>query len=259
MAKGYALDNSWDRSRQRLSLLEQYLDPMTRRRMSALGLREGWQCLEVAAGGGSIASWLGKEVGATGGVLATDINVALLDTSRPANLRMQQHDILEDPLPESAFDLVHTRWLLHHLPNPEAAIHRMVSATRPGGWVLIEEVDFFPLHASASTAYRKFMSALANTLVEASGGDFFWARELPRIMAAMELDEVAAEGDFSIFRGGSLMAEFFSLTAEQMREPIVKAGTIDEADFDDALALLMSPEFWGFGGGGVSVWGRRRA
>ena len=52
------------------------------------------------------------------------------------------------------------------------------------------------------------------------------------------------------------MAEFFSLTAEQMREPIVNAGTMDEADFDDALALLMSPEFWGFGGAGVSVWGR---
>jgi hypothetical protein len=58
-------------------------------------------------------------------------------------------------------------------------------------------------------------------LVEALGGDFFWARELSRIMAAMELNEVAAEGDFSIFRGGSLMAEFFWLTAEQ-RERIVQ-------------------------------------
>jgi hypothetical protein len=65
-------------------------------------------------------------------------------------------------------------------------------------------------------------------LAPQSGGDFFWARELPRIMAAMELDEVAAEGNFSIFRGGSPMAEFFSLTAEQMREPIVKAGTMEE-------------------------------
>jgi len=29
---GYALDNSWERARHRLSLLEQYLDPMTKRR-----------------------------------------------------------------------------------------------------------------------------------------------------------------------------------------------------------------------------------
>ena len=29
---GYALDNSWERARRRLSLLEQYLDPMTKRR-----------------------------------------------------------------------------------------------------------------------------------------------------------------------------------------------------------------------------------
>jgi hypothetical protein len=102
------------------------------------------------------------------------------------------------------------------------------------------------------------MSALAKTLGGASGGDFFWARELPRTMAAMELDEVAAEGDFPVFRGGSPMAEFFSLTAEQMRESIVRPGTLDEAGLDEALALLTSPDFWGFGGG-VSVWGRRKA
>jgi hypothetical protein len=37
----YALDNSWDRARRRLSLLEQHLDPMTKRRMTMLGIRSG--------------------------------------------------------------------------------------------------------------------------------------------------------------------------------------------------------------------------
>jgi ubiquinone/menaquinone biosynthesis C-methylase UbiE len=257
MRQGYALDNSWDRARRRLSLLEQYLDPMTRRRMSALGLREGWQCLEIAAGGGSIAGWLGEQVGATGSVLATDINVALLETVRSANVRTQQHDILRDPLPEDAFDLVHSRWLLHHLRDPETAIHRMVSAARPGGWVLIEEVDFFPVHASSSAAYREFMTALVNTVVEASGRDCFWARALPEIVAAMDVEEIGGEGDFSIFPGGSPVAEFFALTAEQMRERLVQAGAIDANTFERALKLLASPNFWGFGGGGVSLWARR--
>ena len=259
MPKDYALDNSWDRARRRLSLLEQYLDPMTRRRMSALGLREGWQCLEVGAGGGSIASWLGEQVGASGSVLATDINVALLDIIRSANVRTQQHDILHDPLPEDAFDLVHSRWLLHHLRDPETAIHRMVSATRPGGWVLIEDVDFFPVHASASAAYREFMTALVNTVVEASGRDCFWARALPEIVAAMDVEEIGGEGDFPIIRGGSPLAEFFAISAEQMRERLLQAGAIDASRLEHALDLLASPDFWGFGGGGVSVWARRRA
>jgi hypothetical protein len=35
----YTLDNSWDSARRRLSLLEQHLDPMTKRRMNSLGLQ----------------------------------------------------------------------------------------------------------------------------------------------------------------------------------------------------------------------------
>jgi ubiquinone/menaquinone biosynthesis C-methylase UbiE len=257
--KGYTLDNSWDRARRRLSLLEEYLDPMTRRRMSALGLCEGWKCLEIAAGGGSIARWLGEQVGATGSVLATDVNVALLDTIRSTNVRTQQHDILRDPLPEDMFDLVHSRWLLHHLRDPETAVRRMVSATRPGGWVLIEEVDFFPVHASSSAAYREFMTALVNTVVEASGRDCFWARALPEIVAVMDVDEIGGEGDFSIIRGGSPAAEFFALTAEQIRERLLESGAIDANSLEHALKLLASPDFWGFGGAGVTLWARRRA
>lgn len=259
MTKGYALDNSWDRARRRLSLLEQYLDPMTKRRMLALGLQEGWRCLEIGAGGGSIAAWLGEQVGDRGRILATDINVALLDAVASPRVETQRHDILNDPLPQGEFDLVHTRWLLHHLPEPETAVRRMLSAVRPGGWLLIEEVDFFPVHASSPAIYSKFMSVLVNTVVAGSGRDCFWARELPAAVAAMEVDDVGAEGDFSVIRGGSAMAEFFSLTAEQMRERILEGGALDEAELDEGLRLLASPDFWGFGGGGVSVWARRRA
>jgi hypothetical protein len=35
-------------------------------------------------------------------------------------------------------------------------------------------------------------------------------------MAAMELNEVAAEDDFSIFRGGSLIAKFFRQIGSRM-------------------------------------------
>src|SRR5262249_1533795 len=115
----YALDNSWDRARRRLALLEQYLDPMTKRRVTALGISEGWRCLEVGAGAGSVALWLSDQVGSTGHVLATDINTALLDELKRPNLETKRHDLLAEPLPEAEFDLVHARWLLHHLPDPE--------------------------------------------------------------------------------------------------------------------------------------------
>ena len=209
------------------------------------------------AGSGSIASWLSEQVGPTGRVVATDIDIQLLKDLSYANLEVVTHDISVDRLPESAFDFVHVRWLLHHLGEPELAMRRMISALRPGGWLLIEDVDFFPVHASASQVYINFMLALTRCVVSSSGRDCFWARALPSLLAGTGLQEVGGEGDFAIMQGGSPIAEFFALTAEQMRERIIESGALNAERFDEALELLKSPVFWAFGGAGVAVWGRR--
>lgn len=253
----YALDNSWDRARRRLSLLEQHLDPMTKRRMTALGIAPGSRCLEIGAGGGSVAAWLCEQVGPSGRVVATDINMQLLEGIKLSNFEAIKHDITVDSLPEDGFDFVHSRWLLHHLPKPEPAIRRMIEALRPGGWLLLEEVDFFPVHTSTSQLYVDFMTVLTGNVVRASGRDCFWARALPALVAGMGLRQVGGEGDFSVLQGGSPVAKCFSLTAEQMRERIIESGELSVDRLDEALGLLRSPDFWAFGGGGVAVWGQR--
>lgn len=53
----YAFDNAWRQARERLALLEACLDPATARRMAALGVGEGWTCLDVGAGGGLSGWW----------------------------------------------------------------------------------------------------------------------------------------------------------------------------------------------------------
>jgi len=50
----------------RLSLLEQILDPLSCRRRDLV--RPGWRCLEVGAGRGSMAVWLAEKVGEGGKV-----------------------------------------------------------------------------------------------------------------------------------------------------------------------------------------------
>jgi SAM-dependent methyltransferase len=254
---GYALDNSWDRAKRRLARLEEYLDPFTQRRMTKLGIRNGLRCLEVGGGGGSVANWLCAQVGPTGRVVATDINIQFLQDIKHANFESRRHDIAVDSLPPSEFDFVHTRWLLHHLPEPEHAIRRMIEALRPGGWLLLEEVDFFPVHTSSSKTCSDFMAALTNTVVTASGRDCFWARALPELVAGMGLLQVGGEGDFSILQGGSPIADFFSLTADQMRERMLESGVQSAVQLDHAQELLNDPKFWAFGGGGVAVWGQR--
>ena len=255
----YTLDNSWIRARRRLSLLEQQLDPMTKRRLIALGIQNGSRCLEVGAGGGSVAVWLCEQVGPTGRVVATDINIELLQGVNRPNFEAIKHDIVVDSPLEGGFDFVHARWLLHHLREPELAIRRMTDALRPGGWLLLEEVDYFPVHTSTSQLYVDFIVALTNNVVRASGRDCFWARVLPRLVAGMALSQVGGEGDFSVLQGGSPVAEFFSLTAEQIRERIIESGELSAERLNEALDLLKSPDFWAFGGGTVAMWGQRQS
>ncbi len=101
-----------------LALLQ---DPGTIRHLTERGICPGWRCLEVWAGGGSIATWMAAQVGDTSFVLATDIDTRFLSGLQGRNLEVRRHDIVADPLPEAAFDMVHARPVLQHVPERDAA------------------------------------------------------------------------------------------------------------------------------------------
>jgi hypothetical protein len=81
------------------------------------------------------------------------------------------------------------------------------------------------------------------------------------LVAGMGFLQVDGEGDFSVLQGGSPVAEFFSLTAEQMRERIIGSGELS-ADWTGLTKLLdfssrrifgrSAGEAWRFGVNGRS-------
>jgi hypothetical protein len=101
------------------------------------------------------------------------------------------------------------------------------------------------------------MPALTSTIVAASGRDCLWARALPEPVAERGLVDVGGEGDFTILRGGSPIAEPFQLTGEQMRDKVITSGALSAERFDAGLALLGDPKFWAFAGAGIAVWGKQ--
>jgi ubiquinone/menaquinone biosynthesis C-methylase UbiE len=131
-----------DDQRARLEAAEDLMDDGTIRVLERLGTRSGWRCLEVGAGGGSIARWLAERVAPLGHVVATDINTRDLKTSGHATLEVRQHDIVADPIEEAAFDLVHARLVLEHLRERDQVLDKLARALRPGGWLVVEDVDY---------------------------------------------------------------------------------------------------------------------
>ena len=262
----YLFDNAWQVQRQRLAALEAMLDPGTIRHLEARGVGDGWRCLEVGAGGGSIAEWLCQRVGRRGRVVATDLDTRFLEAIDQPNLEVRRHDIATDELEEGAYDLVHTRYVLLHVPGREAALRRMVAALKPGGWLVAEEPDFAALAPvpgpdAAATALAQKLFAAHHRVLEMRGGDPFLGRRLMRDLRAQGLTELGADGRTSVLPcgPGSVGQTLGRLTFQQLREPLIGSGLATGQEVDGLLALFDDPDFAVMMAVTVAAWGQRPA
>jgi hypothetical protein len=72
----------------------------------------------------------------------------------------------------------------------------------------------------------------------------------------VDLADVQAEGRCPVVRGGTpLAADFLRLTAQKLREPVLAAGDVTAAEFDQALADLQDPNITVVAPMTVAAWG----
>jgi SAM-dependent methyltransferase len=260
VAGDYLFGHAGREARTRLETLAAIYDPGTFRHLEARGLERGWSCLEVGAGGGSVAAWLCDRVGPAGQVLATDLDVRFLETLPHPNLRVWRHNIVSDALPEGAFDLVHARLVLMHLPRPEPALARMIAALKPGGWLVAEEFDAHAtrpdIRINPAEAMTKSNMAL-RLVVRRHGVDLSYGRKLTARLGACGLADVGAEGRTFMWHGRSPGTSLLRANYEQLRGLMLESGLITEAEMEQDLARLDDPELvfpspilW-------AAWGRR--
>jgi SAM-dependent methyltransferase len=263
----YVFDNSWEKERVRLAGIESMLDPGTRRHLDSVGVGAGWTCLEVGGGGGSIVQWLCRRVGETGKVIATDLDTRFLDALDEPNLEALRHDIVTDELPEQQFDLIHSRLVLEHLPGRDAVLKRIVSALKPGGWVVIEDLDWHAVLARPprlffypSTGLRQSVRVwrAAVEVLRKAGYDPEYGFRLPGELQTLGLEDVGGDLRARIFPGGSPPTAAFRLTLEHLRGALVSSGALTEREIDREIARLEDPEMLiSRPSVMVAAWGRR--
>lgn len=229
-----------DLERSRLRLLEEYHDPLTISQLDAIGVGAGWRCLDVGAGGGSVTQMLGERVGRTGSVLAVDLDTSLLQGLASDRIEVRRHDLLSDPLPPDAFDLVHARLVLMHLPSRLDALRRLVGAVRPGGWVAAIDPDFTTVALSPTNlTWERTWSVCSDALV-AGGWDPRYGARLCSDLRTVGLVDVQADYVASCTIGGSIVSRLLSLTLERLRERTVALGASND-EIDEARRLLQDP------------------
>jgi SAM-dependent methyltransferase len=251
----YVYDQAWQEERRRLAGMEDLWDPGTRAVIQDLGIQPGWRCLEIGAGGGSIAEWLADSVGPDGEVLATDVSTRYLDALDKPNLEVRQHDILGDPLPEAHFDLVHARLVVEHLGRP--ALERMLPPLKPGGWLVLEDYSFSAAAVSPDSELLERVTDAVLDFMSKAGFDPEYGRRLVHELEGVGLEDVAADGRARIYRGGSPGTAFIRLSLESLSGALVESGALAQEDIDAALALVDDPANVFFSPLMVAAWGRK--
>ena len=250
--------SGWDfaEERARLRMLEEIYDPATTRRLSNIGVTDGWRCLELGAGAGSIARWLAERVGPAGQVVAADIDTRFLQDLDLSNVEVRRLDIRTTDLENERYDLVHCRALLIHLTDTERVGRRMVAALRAGGWLLAEEPDLTARvavtrdHPDAET----FDSFVRRTT---EWYDSRFGRSLPLLLDRLGLADCGHEVTSSIVRGGEPRARLYVETRRRLRDSYFAEGVISQAEYERFERALHDPGFAFLDCLFVAAWGRR--
>jgi SAM-dependent methyltransferase len=242
----YLLDNAGREAPARFDALSRMFDRTTERHLSDRGVGAGWHCLEVGAGGGSIAVWLADRVGPGGRVLATDLDPRHLEALATPHLEVRRHNIATEPLPADAFDLIHGRLVLNSIPDWHAVLTKLVAALKPGGWLVAEEFDSESLPPDPAesagevllTTHRAMGRLMCDRNFDRRFGRLLFGR-----LKAQGLANIQAEARVVMVTGGSAGASLLRANVEQLRGAMIGAGYVTGQEFDRDLARLAEPDF----------------
>ncbi|MFL1428548.1 MULTISPECIES: class I SAM-dependent methyltransferase [unclassified Nocardiopsis] len=258
-APGYVFDNHNENAPDQHRFLAAAYDPLTTRRLAQTGVGPGWRCLEVGAGGGSVAHWLADRVAPGGSVTATDVKPEHIAPAE--GLEVLRHDITRDPLPEAAFDLVHSRLVLLHLPERLKVLDRLVRALKPGGVLQLDEFDItygpslLMPDPAARDLYERFLAAKIRLMARA-GADPAWGRNAAEAMRRAGLVEVDPRPHVELWNADSPGVHLISHHTRHLRDAFAREGMTD-GELARVRELLADPGFAACSCAVYSVQGRK--
>jgi len=165
---------------------------------------EGSKVLDIAGGTGDLALAFSKKVGASGEVVHTDINEAMLRTGRDrlldagVALPTLVCDAEKLPFPDDHFDVVTVAFGLRNMTHKDAALKEMNRVLKPRGKLLV--LEFSKVAKPLRKAYDWYSFSVLPRLGKVVAGDdasYRYLAESIRMHPAQEdLKTLMKEGGF---------------------------------------------------------------
>lgn len=203
------------REAARLRAQARLWDPTATALFDRLGVRRGWNILEVGPGQGSLHMDLRRRV--RGPVDAVERSPAFAARLRILCARdglgpgrIWETNLLDAPLPRSHYDLVFARWVFLFLPEPAAHLRKLARSLRPGGLLAIEDYhrETFAL-VPRPPEWANFLAA-DRAFFASQGGDVSVGGRLPELYGKAGLRVVEIVPTIKVGRPGSAVWKWLS-------------------------------------------------
>jgi len=165
---------------------------------------EGSKVLDIAGGTGDLALAFAKKVGASGEVVHTDINEAMLRTGRDrlidagVSLPTMVCDAEKLPFPDNHFDVVTVAFGLRNMTHKDAALKEMNRVLKPRGKLLV--LEFSKVAKPLAKAYDWYSFNVLPRLGKLVAGDDasyrYLAESIRMHPSQEELKTLMKEGGF---------------------------------------------------------------
>lgn len=244
-----------DLAAQRLEKLAAAYAPHTREFIRDKIAKPPELALDLGCGPGCTTRLLAA---ATGGarVVGLDKSVPFVERAQqgaPEGIAFLTHDLTQTPFPLAPADLLYCRLVLAHQRDPFALVEAWGTQLKPGGLLLIEELEYV---RSDRALFNDYLAIVVAMLAD-GGYDMYAGPHLARQAGDSALLQTVSSEVGEVEMATHVVAELFHMNIQTWKEqPFIRAnydaGKIEAMERE--LAALKDPAQ----DAGQHVWGMRR-
>jgi SAM-dependent methyltransferase len=157
------------------------------------GLCAGAVALDAGCASGAVTSALSALVGPGGRVYGIDLSQDRLGQAKATcpGATFLRGDLGHLPLATASVDYALCRLVLEYIPEPQPLVSELVRVARPGGRVVLVDVDGYGAFHHPLTDERREAVQTIGTLLERTGFDAFVGRKLHGFLRAAGVERIA--------------------------------------------------------------------
>jgi|SRR5665213_215187 len=231
--------------RDRLLAQAKQYEPSANWLLDQIGIQPGWRAVDIGCGPIGILNLLSQRVGPRGSVVGLEREQRFVEMARVeiaklglGNVTMVKADALNTGLEKISFDLVHERLVMINVSAREVFLSEMLSLLRPGGTVVLEDVDNVswlcqPAHPSWDILLNAF-----HTAFHAGGGDGFVGRRLPVLLRAAGVQNIQIKVTVETPILGDYRRTHLISLIDSVRDKIIARGLLKETELNEHREAL---------------------